>query len=248
MVDYVHLSGVDNKISTQGIREAKTAATTVVGTIKDIGFGKKVIYSQLGAAAISAGLSVQAAAIVANHQNRLIVKTASIGEKEVVIVIGATSAAQNQYEGAILVIVCGAGTDYSYQISGHPAWAASLSAAKVLLKDGLEIALNTTSVTMIKQVISKGVVITPDCAVVSAPFVGVTLCSAAASSYVYLGYKGQWPCKVITGTVFGGAIAHGNTANTTGALGPHTLTALETVVGVCVATAAAAELAVIDFF
>lgn len=248
MVDRVHLSGGDNKVSVQGIREVRTAATTELGTIKDIGLGKKVIYSQLGAAAISAGLSVMAAAVAANHQNCLVVKTAAIGAKEVTIVIGATSAAQNLYAGATLVIVSGAGTDYSYQIAGHPAWAASLSAARVILKDGIEIALNTTSVTMIKQVISKGVVITGDCAVVSAPFVGVTLCSAAASSFVYLGYKGQWPCKLITGTVFGGAVAHGNTANTTGALGPHTLTALETVVGVCVATAGGGELGVVDFF
>ena len=247
MVDRVRLSGGPSKISVQGIREAKTAATTNLGTVKDIGLGKSVIYAQIGAAAISAGLSVQAAAIVANHQNRPIAQTASIGATEVFITLGATSAVQNAYEDATLVITCGTGTDYSYQIAGHPAWAASSTAAKVLLKDGLEIALNTTSVTIIKQVISKGVVITPDCATVSAPFVGVTLCSAAASSFVYLGYKGQWPCKVITGTVFGGAVAHGNSASTTGALGPHTLTALETVVGVCVATAGAGEVAVIDF-
>lgn len=248
MVDRVHLSGGDKKVSVQGIREARTAATTEVGTIKDIGFGKKVIYAQLGAAAISAGLSVQAAAIVANHQNRPVAQTASIGAKEVFITLGATSASKNQYENAMLVITCGTGTDYSYQIQGHPAWPASSTAAKVILKDELELALNTTSITIIKYPISQGVVITPDCAVVSAPFVGVTLCSAAASSYVYLGYKGQWPCKLITGTIFGGAVAHGNSANTTGALGPHTLSALETVVGVCVATAQAGELGVVDFF
>lgn len=246
MSDRVHLSGGDNKISVQGIREAKTAATTVVGTIKDIGLGKKVIYAQLGAAAISAGLSVMGAAIVANHQNRPVAQTASVDASEIFITLGATSASMNQYLGATLVITCGTGTDYSYQIAGHPAWVASSTAAKVLLKDKLEIALNTTSITIIKQIISKGVVITGDCAIVSAPFVGVTLCSAAASSFVYLGYKGQWPCKLMAGTVFGGSIAHGNSAATTGALGAYT-SALETIVGVCVATAGTGELGVVDF-
>jgi hypothetical protein len=253
MVDYVHNYGGNSKISVMGIREVKTALNTsqkfgVLGNRKPLGQGREVMFAQLGAAAVGCGQMVQAPAIVANHQNRAVSVTASIGATEVFISLGATSASKDQYADGTLLITCGTGTARSYMIQGHPAWAASTSAAKVILKDGLELALDTTSITVLIANKAKGVVITPDCAATTTAAVqGVTLASAAASSFVYVGVQGEWPVKMIAGNVIGNEVCVGGTAITTGAVGPRTLTAGETTVGICRQTGSATGYGLVDF-
>jgi len=250
MVDRVHNYGGNSKISVMGIREAKTALNTSqkfakLGDVKPLGLGREVVFAQIGAAAVSAGVTVQGPAVVANHHNRAVAITASIGATEVFLVIGATSAAADLYADGMLLITCGTGSDYSYMIQGHPAWPASSTAAKVILKDGLELALNTTSITHLVQNPYKGVVVTGDCALLTGKLVGVTLSSAAASSFVYLGKKGEWPVLAIGGNLVGGPAYH-TTACTTGAVGPN-ITSSDTYVGVFTQTAVAGSCAMVDF-
>jgi len=252
MTDRVHNYGGNSKISVMGIREARTASGTsrkygILGDRKPLGLGKEVMLVQLGGVAVPCANMVQAAALVANHQNRAVSVTASIDATEVFISLGATSASQDQYADGTLLITCGTGTARSYMIQGHPAWAASTSAAKVILKDKLELALNTTSITVLISNKAKGVVITPDCAEATACVQGVTLTSAAASSFVYVGVRGEWPVKMIGGNLIGGQVCVGGSAVTTGAVGPAQLSAAETIVGIVRQTGSATGYGLVDF-
>lgn len=250
MVDRVHNYGGNTKMQVMGIREAKTATGTSqeygkLGDVKPLGMGKEVVFAQIGAAAIAAGLLCQGPAVVANHQNRAVAITASIGATEVTLSLGATSAAQDLYADGVLIVTCGTGSDYSYMIQGHNAWAASNTAAVVILKDALELALTTASICSLVQNPYKGVVVTGDCALLTGKIVGVTLVSAAASSFVYLGKKGEWPCKAIAANLVGGPAFH-TTACTTGAVGPN-VAGSDELVGVFTQTAVAGSKALVDF-
>ncbi len=244
MTDHVLTEGGNPRVSTQGIREAVTAATTRLGTVKPLAFDKEVIYAFV-ASAVSPGNTMQAAAVVANHQNRAVAVAASIGEKEVILSLGGTSAVQDYYEDGTLLVTCGTGTCYSYMVQGHEAWAATNTAAKVILKDGLEAALNTASICSLIVNKCKGVVVTGDSALLTGELVGVTLISAAASSFVYLGKKGEWPCKLIAATLVGGPVFNG-TACTTGALGPY-IAGSDQYAGICRQTASAGLYGLVDF-
>ena len=247
MVDRVHAGTGTSKVSTQGIREARTAAATVVGTVKELQFGKKVIYAYVGAAAISAGSCMCAPAVVANHRNRMIAVTASVGAKQVTITIGATSAAADLYEDAMLIITSGQGSGYSYMVAGHKPWASSSTAAVIDLKDGLEVAAVTTSQTLLCQNKARGVVVSPNSASLTGAFVGVALISAAANSYVWLGHKGEWPVLMDAGTLVGGPVQVGGTATATGQVGPITISSGQTIVGVCMSTATDTGYGLVDF-
>jgi len=217
MTDFVLTEGGPSKISVQGIREAKTAASTIVGTVKQLAFGKEVIYARLSTATetsvggYSAGKVCYAPILVANHGRAAVAITASIGAKEVILSLGATSASQNEYEDGTLLVECGTGTGYSYMIAGHPAWAATNTAAKVILKDGLEVALNTASLCTLMK--NRCVGVRPNnSAVVTGPATGVLLISAAAGSYVYLGKKGEWPAQVEGTWIVGNDLERGSAA------------------------------------
>jgi hypothetical protein len=241
MTDRVLNEGGHSKISVQGIREAKTAATTIVGSVKPLAYGKEVVYAFV-TAAISAGSLVQGTAAVANHNARPAM-TASVGATEVTIVMGATSAAEDIYKDGILLVTCGTGTGYSYMIDSHPAFAAS-SSAKITLKDGLETTLDTTSITILLKNKYNGCTIAASAAM-TGQWAGVTLCSAAASSYVYLGKKGEWPAKVEGTWIVGQMLTYGSAD---GSVAPYgTATTTNIIVGVARSTPSTSGWGICDF-
>lgn len=213
MSDYVLTEGGQSKVSVQGIREAVTAATTIVGTTKPLAYDKEVIYAKIGTA-VAVGQLCQAPAAVANHGRCAVAVTASIGAKSVKLVLGATSASQDLYKNGLLIVECGTGSGYSYMVAGHKAFAASHSAAEILLKDGLEVALTTASLCTLLKNKCDGVAPTTDSAAQTGPIVGVALCSASANYYVYLGKKGEWPADVEGTWVVGGQLAAGSATGT----------------------------------
>lgn len=216
MTDFVLTENGPSKISTRGIREATTAASTIVGSVKELAFGKEVIYAKLStttetAGGYTVGKVCYSPILVANHGRAAVAITASIGAREVILSLGATSAAMNEYEDGTLVVECGTGTGYSYMIAGHAAWATTNTAAKVILKDGLEVALNTASLCTLMK--NRCVGVKPNnSAAVTGPAIGVLLISAASGSYVYLGKKGEWPAQVEGTWIVGNDLERGSAA------------------------------------
>ncbi len=245
MVDRVNsMEGSGSKVSQDhGIRENVTSSTTVVGTCKPLSFGKEVVYCKIGATAISgAGTVIVGPAQVANHSN-VTVRTASIGAKVVIPTLGATKMAKDLYKDGYLLVNDAVGEAYSYMVAGHASAAASSTAAQILLKDGLEVALTTASeVTLIQNPYS-GVLYAFESGTKTSMPVGVALCTAAASSYAWIGKTGLWPVPA-EGTVVAGEDAYlgsgGATVLFTAATTFHRL-------GKFCTTAAATENVLVDF-
>lgn len=222
MVDRVLAANGPSKVIVQGIREARTAATTYLGCEKDLGGGRLIVYAKLSTAAATAaltpGMLLCSPVMVAVHGRCNVAVTASIGAKEVVIVMGAGSASQDQYADGLMIVECGTGSGYSYKIAGHKPWVASSTAAKVLLSDGLEVALTTASLVTLYLNRYRNVVTKPDCAAATSMPVGLTLCSATATegSYVWLAKRGTWAARVETAASAGDSLCIGSTAGTLG--------------------------------
>lgn len=193
MVDYVHHYGGDPKVSTQGMKEARTAASTILGTCKPLQQGREIIYCFVTAAITGNGIVYGTKPNQANHSNQPVAVTASIGDTEVTICAGATAIAKDEYKDGFLLVNDAAGEGHAYMIQGH-ASASSGSGIKVYLKDGVEVALTTASEVTLCY--NKGYVIPIGnlSSTVTAVPCGVSLITAAASRYVWMGKKGPWPC------------------------------------------------------
>ena len=235
MTDYVHNYGGPSKISVMGIREIKTALNTSqyfgkLGDVKCLGMGREVVFAKLSTAAATAamvaGSLMQAPAPVANHMQRAAALTASIGAKEIYLVLGATAMAKDAYQDGLVHISSGAGSGYSYMVQGNPSAAASSTACKVILKDGLEVALTTASICNLIPNPCNNVILTTSCAAKTSIPVGVLLKSAALTNggYCYLGKRGIWPVLVEGTELTGKDMQVGSAAGTARAVGTGSLT------------------------
>jgi len=240
-MDRVLTEGGHPKISVQGIRESKSAATTIVGSVKPLAYDREVIYCKV-TTAVTIGQLCQGPAAVANHGRTAVSVTASVSDKSITVTLGATAAAKDLYKNGLLVVECGAGTGYSYMIAGHPSAAASAD-LKLTLKDGVEVALTTASLCTLLKNKCNGVGPTTDCAAQTGPVVGVALCSASANYYTYLGKKGEWPVDTEGTWVVGCQLAAGSAAGT--AMPAAAIT--DELVGACRATASASGFGICDF-
>ena len=194
MVDYVDTVTGIAKVSTQGIREAKTAATTIPGQVKPLAFGKEVVYVGINGS-VGQGALVMSPAPVAGGLNKTLASgtqtTVAVGAKELTLTAACAAITQNQYKNGLLVVESGAGAGYSYMIAGNVAKGTTSETVRIELKDGIEVALSTASV--IDIVPNKAMNAIVGNATLTGPILGVTLCSASAGDYVYVGKKGEWP-------------------------------------------------------
>jgi hypothetical protein len=245
MTDHVHNYGGNTKLQVQGMKEAKTAATTVLGTVKTLAGGREIIYCFVTAAITASGVVYGTKPNQANHSNVVVNITASIGAKSVTICAGATAIVRDDYKDGFLLINDAQGEGHAYMIEGH-ASASSGSGVAVTLKDGLETTLTTASEATL--VYSKGNVIALSNISVGTTFTscqaGVSLITAAASSYVWMGKKGPWPA-VISGTPALGTTATIDSAGLTQTIATAT-SSLQTC-GRFMTTAATTEYAMVDF-
>jgi len=241
-MDRVLTENGPSKISVQGIREVTTAATTIVGSVKNIGFGKEIVYCQLAsfssANTITKGMLVRGKACVAHHQNVTAAATASVGDKFLSLTIGATSCAKDFYKNGILFMNTSAN---SYMIKSNDSAAAS-GTLNLYLKDGLEVAVAAQTCVAIPNPYY-GVTTKEDCAVTTAIPAGVTLASAVytGGQYCYLGKKGIWPVKLSGTLIVGNDVTLGSAAGT---VMPRATT--ETAIGRVVATGAS-TFGLVDF-
>ena len=232
-MDRVLTENGPSRISAQGIREVETAPTTVVGSVKNIGFGKEVVYCRLGTATatLTKGMLLQGKACVAHHQNITAAATASVGDKFLSLTIGATSCAKNFYKNGVLLMNTSAD---SYMIQGNDS-AASAGTLNLYLKDGLEVAVAAQTCAAIPNPYD-GVFPKIDSGTMTALAVGVTLASATNTGnlYCYLGKKGIWPVKKEGTWIVG---AHLTPGSSIGTMMPRATT--QTGIARVVATAAA---------
>ena len=196
MVDRVHHQGGAGKVSTQGMREWKTAAQTIIGDTKELSQGRMIIYCRVTAGQTAIGTIYGTKPNQANHSNVVVAVTASIGAKQVTICAGATAIVADDYQDGWLLVNDAVGEGYCYMIDRH-ASAASGSGVTVYLKDGLEVALTTAS--QVTLCYSRGHVIpisTLSGTVTAAPAgVNLCVCTATQTTYQWMGMRGPWPAR-----------------------------------------------------
>ena len=211
------------KVITQGMRVNKTAAQTVLGTIRNLAVGRQIVYAKVGAAAISAATLCQSKAPTAGLGIMPCGATASIGAKSVNLV-NTADITKDQFQDGFLVVHCGTGTGYSYMIDYHLSADASDLSINIALKDGLEVALTTASICSLVENKYNGVIAAVAGGATSTP-VGVGLCTGSVNSFVWLGKKGPFLCisdtlsitagkRVVVGSA-AGTVAQNETANFT---------------------------------
>lgn len=194
MTDRVHNYGGPGKVSRQGMKVTKTAPTTWVGDIKPLAMGREMIYCYVTAAVSGAGIVYGTPPNVAGHSNNVVKLTASIGATEVTMCAVTTAIAKDQYKDGFLLVNDGVGEGQAYMIQGHQSAAAN-SGTLVVLKDGLEFALTTASeVTLVPNKGNRVIPIGSLSGTVTAMPCAISIITAAAGSYLWMGKCGPWPC------------------------------------------------------
>jgi hypothetical protein len=169
---------------------------TLVGTRFDTSDGREVTLVKNGGVALTPGVLVQDAAIVANHQNLAVTAYQAYSANgnvpaKVTVTLGATAATANQYAGGFVVVNDANGEGQTLRIASHPAADASGSLA-ITLEDGANTALTTSSEVCLLPAHGKDVVIQPT--TVTGAQVGVTLSPIAAEAYGFVVSRGIVSC------------------------------------------------------
>jgi len=151
------------------------------GIAKD---GRKFRYLKIGATAITnAGLTLQAPAIVPNHQNVAAEAAAALGAFVATLTLGATAATANQYAEGFLVINDVTGEGHTYRIKSHAAVASS-GVMTVRLYDPIKVALTTSSEACLIANPYNGAVVFPTTA--TGMFVGVAPYAIPANNFAWV--------------------------------------------------------------
>jgi hypothetical protein len=169
---------------------------TLVGTRFDTSDGREVTLVKNGAVALVAGVLVQDAAIVPNHQNIAVTAYQAYSANgnvpaKVTVTLGATAATANQYAGGFVVVNDNNGEGHTLRIASHPAADASASLA-ITLEEGSSVAITTASEVCLVTPHGKDVIIQPT--TVTNAQVGVTMNAIAASAYGFVVSRGLTSC------------------------------------------------------
>lgn len=184
-------------ISEQDLRtvQAQTQPSGATGYTPSIKYGQTgatsdgrvYTYALNSSVALTAGLTVQAAATVANHVARTLTVVQAIGSTTVVVPLGATAATLGQYTQGYLDVVSGTGSGYKYRVVTNTAAALSTSTT-VTLEDPLLVALDTTSVVDLVPHPNSATIVTPT----SSPknVIGISDIAVPAANYFWSQYQG----------------------------------------------------------
>ena len=169
---------------------------TLVGTRFDTSDGREVTLVKNGAVALVAGVLVQDAAIVPNHQNIAVTAYQAYSANgnvpaKVTVTLGATAATANQYAGGFVVVNDNNGEGHTLRIASHPAADASASLV-ITLEEGSSVAITTSSEVCLVTPHGKDVIIQPT--TVTNAQVGVTMNAIAASAYGFVVSRGLTSC------------------------------------------------------
>lgn len=189
------------KISPFDVYKTSTIAEATLGDRFALSDGREFVYAKAGAVALNSGELCQSPAVVANHENLVVQAIASVGDKRVVVTLGATAVTGNEYAGGYLVVNDDAGEGVAYEISGHPEAAAAAN-VQITLKSGLTKALAVTSEVSFIPNPGNGVIVNPTTPT-STP-AGVPLVDVVAENYCFLQVAG--PCSVLADGAVGAGI------------------------------------------
>lgn len=181
-------------ISDQDLRETQSARGGArLGQYGATDDGRVYRYGKAGAVALDPGKVMVAAAAVANHVNRTSSAAYSVNASEIAFALGATSAAENLYADGYLNVNDEAGEGVLYKITGHAAVASS-GTITVQLKNGLKVALTTSSNLSLYKNSLDAVIIAPGA--VAHQAVGVPNVNFAAAAYGWFQVGGY--CSVLS--------------------------------------------------
>jgi hypothetical protein len=161
--------------------------------------GREVILvSTSSSTTTSAGLVYQDSPIVAAHQHLTItaVQAASVNgnlPETVTVTLGATALAVNQYQGGFALIDSGAGIGQTLKIASNPAALASATGVTIVLEDGPNVALTTSSTVSLVPQHGANVIVAPTTPTNTA--VGVAMYPIPPSSF------GYWVSRGIVATL-----------------------------------------------
>jgi hypothetical protein len=149
-----------------------------------------------GGTALPAGVLVQDAPIVANHQNIAVTAYRAYSANgnvpaQVTVTLGATAVTANQYAGGFVVVNDNNGEGQTLQIASHPAANGSASLV-ITLEEGATVALTSASEVCLLPAHGRDVVIQPT--TVTGAQVGVTLYAIPANAYGFVVTKGVTSC------------------------------------------------------
>lgn len=168
--------------TSSGTGALEPSLSTAIGQAFQLNDGREVRLIVNGATALASGVLVQGSAIVANHQNLAVTVTtytATAGETQVYLTLGATKLNTNQYAGGYAIVNAGTGIGQTLRIASHANSAASGSLV-FNLEDPIQVTLDATSKVCLIANPYSGTVINPTTA--TATPVGVTLYPVAAST------------------------------------------------------------------
>ncbi len=169
---------------------------TLVGTRFDTSDGREVTLVKNGTVALVAGVLVQDAAIVPNHQDLTVTAYQAYSANgnvpaKVTVTLGATAATANQYAGGFVVVNDNNGEGHTLRIASHPA-ADSAGSLAITLEEGSSVAITTASQVCLLPAHGADVVIQPT--TVTGAQVGVTMNAIAASAYGFVVSRGLTSC------------------------------------------------------
>lgn len=199
---------------------------TLVGTRWELSDGREVILVSTGATAIqTAGLLVQDAPIVANHQGVVVTGFTAYsanGNTPATVSVGtnATALAINQYQGGFLLVDSGPGIGQTLKIASNSS-VTSATAGTITLEDGPNTALTTSSTVCLIPPHGSNVVVNPT-APTGAP-VGVTLYPLAAGQ-VAGGTSGIFTYGFVTSKGLSSALSDVTVATVGQSISPSTTT------------------------
>jgi hypothetical protein len=182
-----------SKVYTQGLFDVSATQKHYLGTQRTLSDGRVFVYAQAGGVNLVAGKLCQSPAPVAAHKDQLVKAAAAVGDKEVVVAIGATALGANDYKEGWLHINNAAGAGYAYKVRGHAAYAASATNVRILLYDEVRSALtaDTSKYTLTKNKYA-GVIVAPTTP--TSGVVGVPPVAVPAGYYFWLQTKGECVC------------------------------------------------------
>lgn len=195
---------------------------TLVGTRWDLADGREVMLVQNGGVAVPAGVLLQDAPIIANHQGLDItaIQTYSANGNQpykITATLGGTAVTANQYAGGFAVINAGTGKGQTLRIASHPAQSSGTGSVVLTLEDAPLTALSTTdSEVSLIPAHGNGVVIHPTTA--TNCVAGVSLYALDASEYGYVVTKGITSCLADASAPAGSGAAISPSNATAGAI------------------------------
>ncbi len=171
---------------------------TLVGTRWDLSDGREVLLVKAGGSSLVAGIVVQDAAIIANHQGLDVTALQTYSANgnvpyKITATLGGTAVTANQYAGGFAVINVGTGKGQTLRIASHPAQANTSGSVVLTLEEAPTTALSASdSEVSLIPAHGNGVVITPT--TLTNCVAGVTLYALAASDYGFIVSKGIVSC------------------------------------------------------